>query len=283
VARAPPARSASPGLDHGAELLRQQLPRPGQPPRRDPGRHAGPGRTVSASPRCASSAAPRIHKQLEAAPQPLPRHRRHHPLRLLLRRQRRPLRDPARPRRRDHLRRPQPRLDHRRRPPLQGRAPPLPQQRHGRPRAHLKQTQRCRLRLIATDGVFSMDGYIANLPHLRPRRQIRRHGHGRRLPRHRLRRPHRPRHPRALRRPRPRRHHHLHPRQGPRRRLRRLHRRPPEIVELLRQRSRPYLFSNTVPPPSSPPPSPSSTSSKTAAPSAADKLRRNNPALPRAA
>ena len=29
--------------------------------------------------------------------------------------------------------------------------------------AHLKASQNCRTRLIATDGVFSMDGYIAKL------------------------------------------------------------------------------------------------------------------------
>ena len=56
----------------------------------------------------------------------------HDPLRLLLRRQRRALRDAARPRGRGHLRRAQPRLDHRRHPAVQGPAPPLRQPRHGR-------------------------------------------------------------------------------------------------------------------------------------------------------
>jgi glycine C-acetyltransferase len=41
---------------------------------------------------------------------------------------------------------------------------------------------------------------------------------------------------------------HRHAGQGAGRRERRLHRRPAEIVELLRQRSRPYLFSNALAP-----------------------------------
>ena len=65
--------------------------------------------------------------------EPLPRHRGHHPLLLLLRRQRRPLRDAAGRAGRDHLRRAQPRQHHRRRAPLQGPALPLRQQRHGGP------------------------------------------------------------------------------------------------------------------------------------------------------
>ena len=108
---------------------------------------------------------------------------------------------------------------------------------------------RARFRLIATDGVFSMDGYIANLRgHLRPRGETRRAGDGRRQPRRRL--------------------------HGPTGRGTPEHcdvmgrvdiitgtlgkalggasggftsgRR--EIIELLRQRSRPYLFSNTLAP-----------------------------------
>ena len=60
----------------------------------------------------------------------------------------------------------------------------------------------------------------------------------------------RPRHARAARRDGPRRHHHRHARQGAGRRVAAA---TPaaarEIVELLRQRSRPYLFSNTLAPP----------------------------------
>ena len=52
----------------------------------------------------------------------LPRHRGHDPLRLLLRRQRRPVRDPARTGGRGDLRRAQPRQHHRRRPAVQGPA-----------------------------------------------------------------------------------------------------------------------------------------------------------------
>ncbi len=64
----------------------------------------------------------------------VPRHGRHDPLRLLLRRERRRLRGaPRRARRRD-LRPAQPRVDHRRDPAVQGTAPPLRERRHGRAR-----------------------------------------------------------------------------------------------------------------------------------------------------
>ena len=141
--------------------------------------------------RCASSAARRSStSELEQRLSRLPRHRGHDPLRLLLRRQRRPLRDAARRRGRGHLRRAQPRLDHRRHPALQGAAAPLratatwtSSRRGWRGRAG------ARRRLIATDGVFSMDGYLARLDRdLRPRRAPRRAGDGRRLARGRLRR-----------------------------------------------------------------------------------------------
>ena len=116
--------------------------------------------------------------------------------------------------------------------------------------AKLKEAAGARYRLIATDGVFSMDGYIAKLAaDLRSGRQVRRAGDGRRLARRRLRRRTRPRHARALRR------------EG---RIDILTGTlgkalggasggytsgRKEIVELLRQRSRPYLFSNSVAPP----------------------------------
>ena len=106
-----------------------------------------------------------LHKQLEAAAQRVPGHRGHDPLLLLLRRQRRAVRDAARRRGRGHLRRAEPRQHHRRRPAVQGPAVPLPQQRHGRPRSPARsEAADARFRLIATDGVFSMDGIIANLP-----------------------------------------------------------------------------------------------------------------------
>ena len=61
--------------------------------------------------------------------------------------------------------------------------------------------------------------------------------------------PHGPRHARAAGVHGPSRHRHRHAGQGARRRVRRLHRAARrEIVELLRQRSRPYLFSNSVAP-----------------------------------
>ena len=105
-----------------------------------------------------------------------------------------------------------------------------------------------RFKLIATDGVFSMDGYIAPLDEicdLAERYDALVHvddshatgvvgAGGRGTPEHcGVHRPHR--------------HRHRHARQGAGRRQRRLHQRASkEIVELLRQRSRPYLFSNTV-------------------------------------
>ena len=83
---------------------------------------------------------------------------------------------------------------------------------------------------------------------LRPRREVPRAGPRRRLPRLRLRGP--------TGRGTPEhfgvqggRHHDLHAGQGAGRRRRRLRRRPQEVVDLLRQRARPYLFSNTLAPP----------------------------------
>ena len=60
---------------------------------------------------------------------------RRHPLHLVLRRQRRPVRDAARRGRRRHQRRTEPRQHHRRRPAVQGEAAPLQARRHGRPGA----------------------------------------------------------------------------------------------------------------------------------------------------
>ena len=121
----------------GAQLLRQQLPRPRRPPRRrSPRPHEALDRygygMASVRFICGTQT---VHKELEARLVDVPRHRRHDPLLVVLRRQRRPVRDAARRAGRDHLRRAQPRLDHRRHPPVQGPALPLRQQRHGRARA----------------------------------------------------------------------------------------------------------------------------------------------------
>ena len=91
--------------------------------------------------------------------QRVPRHRGHDPLLLVLRRERRPVRDAARRARRDHQRRAEPREHHRRHPPVQGAPPALREQRHGTTsRRSSKAAGGARFRLIATDGVFSMDG-----------------------------------------------------------------------------------------------------------------------------
>ena len=82
------------------------------------------------------------HKGLEAAARGVPRHGGRDPLLVVLRRERRPLRDAARRGRRDHQRRAQPRVDHRRHPPLQGRAPPLRARRHGRARGGAAEDRR---------------------------------------------------------------------------------------------------------------------------------------------
>ncbi len=79
--------------------------------------------------------------------------------------------------------------------------------------------------------------------------EVRRAGAHRRMPRHRLPRRDRPRLGRGQGRAGPDRHHHRHAGQGDGRRAGRLHhRRSAEVIELLRQRSRPYLFSNSLPP-----------------------------------
>ena len=193
-----------------------------------------------------------LHQQLEQRLSRVPRRRGHDPVRLVLRRQRRPVRDAAR----------------RARTPSSPTRSTMPRsstasgcaRRSGSatPTATWTSSRRgCRRRdgarriLIATDGVFSMDGYLARLDAICDLAD--RYGAlvmvddshavgfvG----------ADRPRHPRALRRHRPRRHHHRHARQGARRRQRRLRLAAArEIVELLRQRSRPYLFSNCVAPP----------------------------------
>jgi hypothetical protein len=64
---------------------------------------------------------------------------------------------------RDHLGRAQPRVDHRRDPPLEGAPAALPEPRHGDLEEQLKAAADARFQVIVTDGVFSMDGYIAPL------------------------------------------------------------------------------------------------------------------------
>ena len=157
-----------------------------------------------------------------------PRQGRRDRVRRLLRRQRRRVRAAAGRRGRDHLRRPQPRLDHRRRPAVQGEALPLRQFRHerargpaeaGRGRRRAVQADRDRRRLL--------DGRPCREAHgdLRARRTLRRARAGRRLPRDRPSRREGPRHAGADRRGSARRHRHRHVRQDARRRHGRLRRR----------------------------------------------------------
>jgi hypothetical protein len=126
--RDPPARRR-----RGAQLLREHLPRPGRRPgdrRRGPGRSGG----VGLRPRLGALHLrhPGHPQAARRPPQRVPGHRGHHPLRLVLRRQRRALRDAAGRGGRRHQRRAQPRVGHRRHPALQGAAAALRQRRHGR-------------------------------------------------------------------------------------------------------------------------------------------------------
>ena len=113
----------------------------------------------------------------------------------------------------------------------------------------LQEAADARYRLIATDGVFSMDGVIADLPAIcdladqydamvmvDDSHAVGFVGDWR------------PRHARVLRRDGSRRHHHRHARQGAGRSVRRLHGGRREVIDWLRQRSRPYLFSNSLAP-----------------------------------
>jgi glycine C-acetyltransferase len=134
---------------------------------------------------------------------------------------------------------------------VQGAALPLRQQRHGRSRAQLRQAdaEGARFKLIATDGVFSMDGIIANLDAICDLAERYGAGDGRRLARGRLHRRDAARHAEhcgvmgrvdiitgTLGKA-------LGGASGGYTSGRR------EIIDLLRQRSRPYLFSNTLAPP----------------------------------
>ena len=88
----------------------------------------------------------------------------------------------------------------------------------------LQESSDARYRLVATDGVFSMDGVLANLPAICDLADaVRRIGDGRRLARRRDRRRTRARHARVRRCDGACRHHHRNTRQGPGRSLRWLH------------------------------------------------------------
>ncbi len=77
----------------------------------------------------------------------VPRHRGHHPLLLVLRRERRRLRAAAGRGLRHHHRPAQPRLDHRRGPAVQGAAPHLRARRHGRPRGEAREAEGAAVRI----------------------------------------------------------------------------------------------------------------------------------------
>ena len=168
-----------------------------------------------------------LHRELEERLSRVPRHRRHDPLQLLLRRERRPVRGAARRGGRRHLRPAQPRLDHRRDPALQGAPAALRERRHGRAGGAARGGRR-RPPPADRDRRRLLDGRLPRpaRPDLRARRAPRRARDGRRLARGRRRRPRRSRHARAPRRRRARRHPDRHPRQGDRRRERRLRLRP---------------------------------------------------------
>ncbi len=118
------------------ELLRQQLPRPRRQWRAS---RCGQG---GARPLWLRHGLGALHlrhagraQATRSADFQLPRHGGHDPLRLLLRRQWRTVRDAAWRGGRGHFGCAESRLDHRRRQALQGKTLPLRQQRYGRPRS----------------------------------------------------------------------------------------------------------------------------------------------------
>ena len=139
-----------------------------------------------------------------------------------------PVRDHPRRAGRGHQRRAEPRVHHRRDQALPGQAAAVQEPGHGRPGGPAEGVGR-RPAPAHRDRRRVLDGRLrrAAARDLRPGRALRRDGDGRRLARGRLRRPDRPRHPRAARRHRPGGHRHRHPGQGARRGQRRLHQRPP--------------------------------------------------------
>ena len=168
-----------------AEPVRQQLPWPGEPS------GSGPCRSRELREMGLRPGLRPIHLRHAADSQgpgggrhEVPRHGRHDHLRLLLRRQRRPVRDPHGRAGRHHQRPVKPRQHHRRRPPVQGPATALQQQRHEGPRraAQVRPVlaippDRHRRRLL--------HGWLHRQARrdLRPRGPLRRDGHDRRLPR----------------------------------------------------------------------------------------------------
>ena len=103
-----------------------------------------------------------LHKQLEKRARRVLRHRGRDPLRVVLRRQRRPVRDAAAARGRDHLRRAQPRQRSSTASASARRSGYATRTRHGRPGSAPAQAKADGARhiMITTDGVFSMDGFI---------------------------------------------------------------------------------------------------------------------------
>ena len=128
IQRPVPRRLGSQG---SAELLFQQLPGAGQPSRHHPRRPRGAG-PLRLRPGLGALHLRHPGPAQAAGGEDLAvlRDRGHHPLFLLLRRQRRPVRKPAGHRGRHRHRRPQPRQHHRRHPPVQGQALHLRAFRH---------------------------------------------------------------------------------------------------------------------------------------------------------
>ena len=170
----------------------------------------------------------------------------------MLRRERRPLRGDSRREGRDHLRRAQPRLDHRRHQALQGESFPVQEQRHGRSTGKARRGEGGRREADHDrDGRRLLDGRHRREggQGLRSRRGVRRPRHGRRFSRDGVLRSDGARAPSSTA-----------ARwagwtSSPRLWARRsagasggFTTGRAEIIDLLRQRSRPYLFSNTMAP-----------------------------------
>ncbi len=124
------SRDPARGRPRGHQPLRQQLPRPREPPRR---RRCRPRRARPLRLRHGLGA---LHlRHADRAPRArapavgLPRHRGHDPLLLLLRRERRTVRDDDGRAGRDHLGCAESREHHRRHPPVEGEAAALRQRR----------------------------------------------------------------------------------------------------------------------------------------------------------